>query len=393
MSDKRAGLTWSLRASFLLFPLLTAFAQVGLLPVLPQLSREFSSTPNAVMIVRFLVTGVGIAMIVGAPFAGLLSKRFGWRRSIIGAVLVFSLAGAGGAVLGNLWAIAVTRILVGLSAAVLGSLLMAILTLRLEAHERDRWIGYVVVSGTLGSLALIPLSGFMGSIDWRLPFVIHLAGLLALFAIVPGIEEPVPSSDPQVGKPGLARSKFPLWALGLGLMIGILVHGQNTFVPFHLADIGVGDPRAISFALVAAIPLVALTSILYAPLRRRLTMKAIFILSSAACALGFLTVGLGETLPVVIAGNILLGIGGGLFSPNMFAFVASRGAAEDRARDIGVVRGTFSAGPFVGQMGLEPVAAIASAGAAIASLCAVALVAAVVFGAAIKGGMRTQAPT
>lgn len=387
MTD-RSPLSGALRVSFLIFPVMSGFAQTGLLPVLPQLTEHFHQTPNAGVIVRFLITGVSLAMILGAPFAGVLAAKFGWRRSLVATILAFTVAGAAEAATDNLWAIVAMRLVVGMSVAVLGALLMAILTLELDERSRDRWIGFVVVSGTLGTLLLIPISGILGGIDWRLPFLLHLAGLAALFAVVPGVKEPMPTTGCANENAILSASGFPFWAGGLGLLVGILVQTSGIFVPFHLTKIGIADPQTIGLAMVAGTPIGALLSSFYGTFRRYLTMKAIFIVTSTICAAGFLTIGFAWTLTGVVVGNIMLSAATGSLSANMFAYASFRSPPNQRARDIGVVQGALSAGPFIGQIFLEPIAAETSPGVAVATLGVIALCCAATFSAIIQGGMR-----
>jgi MFS family permease len=372
-------MSFAFKLSLIAFPIVTAYAQIALLPALPTLAKVFVDAPYRDALVRLLVTAVGMAMVVGAPFAGMIAKRLGWRRTIIGAIIVFALAGVSGAVLGNLVAMVISRMVVGVSVAILGALLISLLTLRLEGGERDRWLGYVVLAGTLGSIVIIPLSGLLASIDWRLPFALHLAGLVALLAVIPGVTEPDMVEQSDAGHAEVAPSRFPFWALGTGLLVGVMVHAQSSFIPFHLSEIGVADPKLISMAMVAGIPIGAVGSFAYGRLRSAVSIRTMFYATSIISAAGFFLVGIADSLAMVIAGNLLLGGAAGMLTPNMFAFAASRSNAEHRARDIGVLRGAFSAGPFMGQMALEPVARFGDAGMAVLALCPVALAALIVF--------------
>ena len=45
---------------------------------------------------------------------------------------------------------------------------------------------------------------------------------------------------------------------------------------------------------------------------------------------------------------MVIGLGGGLVGPTIFSLVASSSSDDDRARNTGVVKGVYYAGPFLG---------------------------------------------
>ena len=156
---------------------LSGLAQGGLSPVMPRITEYFSSEPNAGVLVRLMVSGLSAAMIFGALLSGFLSEKVGQLRLLLVCLVIYGLAGAAGYVLDNLYLIVASRIVLGVVNAAAGVLAMALITTRVAAEGRERWLGFYVVAGTIGTLGFTALIGFVGQFGWRNAFLVYLFAL------------------------------------------------------------------------------------------------------------------------------------------------------------------------------------------------------------------------
>jgi MFS family permease len=240
-----------------------------------------------------------------------------------------------------------------------------------EGERRNRWISYATLVGTGASVFLLPLAGFLGKIDWRIPFALNLAVLILVALIAIGVREP---QIRETEKQEAATSPVPWGPIVLGGLVGLVVGVQSLFIPFHLREVGIHDPNQISLGMVAGVLSGAIVAFLYAKVRRTLSIGATFTLGLAFLAAGLGVVGMAQNLATAIVGGLIAGVGVGVGGPNVFAYAASVGTERDRARNIGVARGAFLAAPMLGQILLEPVAHARGPGVALLVSAALALV-------------------
>jgi predicted MFS family arabinose efflux permease len=355
----------------LLATILPALVFVGLSPILPQIEAHFSGEPGARVITRLLVSVVGPTVIVGAPVAGLLAERFGARRVIIWAALIFGSAGCLAAVLDNLYTMLASRIILGLALAATSTLSTVILTKIYTGEARNRWLGYYGTTGGVATLLLIPFCGYLGGFGWRLVFLSHaLAFPLALLFI---LRLPRDHVRPRPALPGelsggRGRPPTPWILIALGLACGALSGSPNLYMPFYLASLGVSDPSTMGLLLLPVALAGTLSALGFGRLRRRLSAWEAFVLILTLMTAGLTMISMANNVTVVVTGLTLLGLGGGLVVPNLFAVAASIGSEMDRSRLFGLTKGAYFAGPLLSQLALEPIAKLGTPVAPISAL-------------------------
>ncbi|WP_164857191.1 MFS transporter [Sphingomonas crocodyli] len=363
---ERAPLGIAARTAILLSPVLSAYAVAGLTPILPKVGAHFAATPGVGWLTRLMVTSIGIAMLF-APFTGIVARRLGWRRALILGLIGYAAFGVAGGIIDNLWLIVATRFGLGLSTAIIATLLVSLIATEMDGDQRNRWLGYVLLTGTLGALVLVPLAGFLGKVDWRLPFMVHALALGVVVLVAAGIPHSV-GAPPQHAPKSAGGGGFPISIVILGIVTGALVSTQSLYTPFHLADIGIHDPGVVGLAMLPAALGGALVSLVYARWRRGVSLWLTFVVAFVVMAGGLAITGLSTNLPVLLAGQAVAGLGLGLGSPNLYAFAAMVGRDIDKTRNMGLARGAYFAAPFLAQFALEPIAGLASAGIALVAL-------------------------
>jgi predicted MFS family arabinose efflux permease len=399
MTTSASGLNGWTRAALIFSPIMTTFAICGAIPLLPTIERHFDGVSGAASLTRLIVSAIGISMVVGAPMAGALANLLGWRRVLLGAIGVFTVAGVLPALVDNLWVIVVSRFVVGLAVAITGTLLMSVAA-ALEPDTRNRWIGYLVLAGSLSALVVMPLAGLLGAISWRLPFLGHAAMILLGVMVIAGVPVPdraaaaaaqaaAPRSE--AGRKPLHMPDLPYAMIVIALFAGVLSSAQTLYTPFHLAQVGLGDPAQISFIMLPMSVGSCVLSFSYGTLRRRFSATACFVAAFVVTAAGHAILGSSTTLGMAICGALMVGGGAGLLHPNAFSFAAQISNDATRARNIGIARGVLTAGPIVGQLFLDPVARLASPGMAVIVLGGVGLLGAVMIRPLLSPSRRAAA--
>jgi MFS family permease len=363
------------RVGLLLTAGLPAFAAGGLAPVLPAIASHFAGYPNIGVLTRLMVSIIGVAIVVGSPAIGGFADRYGRRGILLAGLVLYAVAGCSGFAFDNPYAILLTRILVGFATAAVGTMILAIVATQSRGQARNRWLGYINTAGTICAIALIPLSGFVGKFGWHWPFLIHAMALPLFGVVCVGLppDRSSCSARPSLSTQPIHIRDLPCSLLALAVACGVVVMTAGLYVPFHLSEIGIADPGSISLAMVMMTIGTATSSILYGSIRSRLNLNATFVAGFGVSATGLIDVAMARTYGGVLVGQAVGGFGFALVAISLYAFAAQTGPEHHRSRTMGVAKGGLYAGPFVGQLALEPVMAHTTSSGplfAIASLAA-----------------------
>jgi MFS family permease len=350
----------------------------ALYPALPAISEHFADVPYASAWVRGLVTAVNLAMVVGAPAAGYMVERFGTRKVLLTAALLFTISGLSGLIANSLWLLLASRFVLGLADVTVSTTVLALIAIRLDLARRNRWMGLFTSSGALFSFGWVQLAGVVAEHNWRFIFLFHLTGLAtfasAAIALKLGDERSTlsrNSTEPNHHSPMKLLSLLPLVAIGAAA--GAVENTTPMFLPFHLVEIGEGSPLHIAQAVMPVTMGVTISAFCYGYVRRYLSIGATFVLAFLSAGLTLICLGLAQSYTMVLLAVSFLGLGIGLLAPNVFAYAAVYGSSEHRARDVGIARGSFFVGAPVAQVLLEPVSEVAGNGMAIVALGCIAL--------------------
>ncbi|MDT7564101.1 MAG: hypothetical protein QOG76_2725, partial [Pseudonocardiales bacterium] len=188
---------------------------------LPTIGRDFSVSPTA-------VDGISIAFLVSLavfiPASGWLGDRFGGKRVMLTAIVVFTVASALCGIASTLDQLVAFRVLQGIGGGMLAPVGMTMLFRAFPPRERIRASAILTVPTTLAP-ALGPVVGglLVDSLSWRWVFYVNVpigiaAFLFGLLCLDRSVE----------GHPGrFDLAGFLLSGAGLGLLMYGLSEGPN----------------------------------------------------------------------------------------------------------------------------------------------------------------------
>jgi MFS family permease len=339
---------------------LSSYALFGLSPVLPAIAAHFSYIPDAGMLTRLLISAAGIAVAVTSPIVGAIADRFGARRVLILGLIVYALAGCAPFFLDSIYAILLSRIVMGLAIAAVGAVILAILVTHSSGAARNRWLGYLTTTATIVSVFYSPVVGYIGRFGWRWPFLTFLFALPLVVLTVIGI-----ARDPDrmmVTKRSEGSSKSAGFSLGtpLGFIIFVLVAGAvlvspGVYIPFRLREMGITDSGSIGMLLIPASIAGVGAGFSYGWVRSKLSMSLTFVIGFSAMAAGLLTTATAHDSLQVVVGQVMTGFGTGINMPSIFVLASLAGSDAFRARTMGFAKSGVYGGPMLGQLMLEPV--------------------------------------
>jgi EmrB/QacA subfamily drug resistance transporter len=215
---------------------------------LPTIGREFRVSPTAIdsISIAFLVS-----LAVFIPASGWLGDRFGGKRVLLTAVVVFTAASALCGVATSLGQLVAFRVLQGAGGGMLAPVGMAMLYRAFPPEERIRASAILTIPTTLAP-ALGPVLGglLVTDLSWRWVFYVNLPIGAAAFAFgVIFLRQTVQEQPGRFDLPGFLLSGF-----GLGLAMYGVSEGPNK--GWHSRDVLV--TIAVGAVLLAAMVIVEL---------------------------------------------------------------------------------------------------------------------------------------
>lgn len=355
----RNPVNWMLKATILLASVPVALTYAIVSPILAKMSDELAHDATDAYFVKMILGVIGVAMVVGAPIAGLLADKLGRRPLLVGSGLLFAVAGVAPFILHNLPAILFMRFLVGIAAVAFATGGVTMVGDYFDDSERPRWMGTLLASSMVASLAAVPLAGLMGDTGWRWPFLLYLVGVP--IAIVAWLGMRRASSAPahafratvSSSRSGNER-RFPIELALLGLLAGILMYLPAIYIPFQLRDLGMQNPSSVAAGLTLNLLVGAVMSSQFGWARRRFSSRALFCFSFGAMAAGVGALALAPSYALAFGGLVIMGLGGAWLYPNLLTLTIASVDEKHRGRTVGWVRGAQSVAPALGVTAFQP---------------------------------------
>ncbi|MGZ9582947.1 MFS transporter [Paenibacillus marinisediminis] len=354
-STKRSP--WLEYAALASVPLVLVLGNSLLVPVLPDVKRHLNLTTlqTSLIITLFSVTA-GVII----PFAGYLSDRFGRKKVMIPALIIYGAAGvlAGFAAVWESYSILITaRALQGLGAAGTAPIAMALVGDMYDGAEETRALGLIEASNGTGKVISPILGSALALWSWVVPFfAFPFFCLASLLMVIWLIKEPKQTEEPPKIREYIAKIGSIFKEQGKWLIPAFIAGSFALFILFgilfYLSDVLEEMPyniKGIKKGLILAIPLLCMVITAYTTgsiikkngkLIRLLSNLglALMVVSLAICIFCY------NYMIVFIALITVSSIGTGLLLPGLNTMIT--GAVEKTER--GMITSLYSSMRFLG---------------------------------------------
>ena len=323
--------------------MLNLLAIGALLPVLPLYVT--GPLDEGDLMVGIVIGAYAITGIAFRPLAGALADRRGRRWVVLGGSLVSALAGAFLFLPFGLVAVLGSRFLLGAGEGAVFTAGSAWVADIAPGRQRARLIGIYGLAVWAG-LSIGPAIGqglkAAGGFDLVWAFV-FLAPLVST-AIASRLRETPLDRSAEPGR----RTLISREALGPGVSMALVSAGfaaMAAFVVLHMQDEGVSGG---AWAFTAfAVSLVA-SRLVAGGLPDRIDPRKVALVAALFEAIGLAIIGFAETLPVALAGAIVMGWAFSVLYPSLSLLVLDRVPESRRGAAFGTFTATFDLGVALG---------------------------------------------
>ena len=337
LSERKAG---TLQGVFLLLPVTMAvMGLIVLVPVLPQMMQQFHEVPGAQYLIPLVLTLPALCLAVLAPVAGAIVDAIGRRRTLIGALVIYAVAGVLPIFLSSLTAIIISRIVVGAMESAVVTASTTLIGDYFHGASRERWLANQTALASISSIFLALIGGALGNLGWRAPFAVYGVSLLYAVGLTLWTWEPRKAEQPSAELAGPA-ARFPWRAMApvalLALFGGVMFFMMQIQVSNLLNDYyGISSPAMPGLFTGTAGLSVAAGTLVY----RRLARSG--IATQLLVAFGLLGVSyvMMDHAPSAVSLTVWLvanQLGCGILLPSLVVLVMARLPFEVRGRGTGV---------------------------------------------------------
>jgi MFS family permease len=310
---------WPLFVVVLAPAFLIAMCYTLVMPVLPAVAKHFGGGDGAELVAQYFIAVAGVGVILGAPVAGVMVDRSGYRRVLIISLLVYVAAGLAGAVIIDRWALLGARLALGMGAGGYATAAGALLGQLWSEDKRAKIIGYITATGAFAALLTLLMAGAAADLlTWRAPFLLYVLALPLVLACLT-VRGDGPEPRRRVKKAGWAdwRPLAPIFLAALPLYIVMNTSGVQ--LPLLLSDIGLKTASERSLMLTVPSLCSALAGLSYARISGLLGSRRMFVLILLISAGAIVAMGLTTNLATAVVCVVLCGAGLGLM-PAHFKF-------------------------------------------------------------------------
>lgn len=181
MSTKKKG---SGSLVILMVNMFIAMVGMGLIiPIMPKYVTAFGATGQAM---GYLVAAFGLTQFLFSPIAGELSDKYGRKLLIVMGIGLFTVSQVLFGMAEHMWMLYVSRLLGGMSAALMTPPMMAYVADITTEEKRGKGLGMLMASMTLGVVIGPGIGGMLAEYGIRVPFyaAAALAGLSTVVSLL-----------------------------------------------------------------------------------------------------------------------------------------------------------------------------------------------------------------
>jgi MFS family permease len=350
----------NLKVTLLFVSSLTIMSIITISPALPQMAAEFSNVEHADLLVKLVLTIPALMIAIFSPITGRLIDRHGRLKLLWCALLLYSISGVSGYFLNNIYAILLSRAVLGISVGMSMTIVITLIADYFEGTERQKFVGLQIAFMSLGGILFIGLGGILADIGWRYPFLLYLFALAVLPSSILFLREPV-----VVKRTGQLNDQLKsppiIWLLFINTMlmwiIFFLIPAQ---IPFHLKAIGIEKNFLTGAAIAMSTAFSAVSSICYSKIKGRLSFLSVFCIGYLFMAAGYICISVSETYLVVVLAMMLSGLGIGMMIPNTNMWVMKIAPPEIRGKEIGKLTTFWFLGQFLSPIIIFPLLSVLS---------------------------------
>ncbi len=331
--------------------LMAVLGTSSITPAFPTIVRELGVSSGQVGLLITVFTLPGILM---TPVLGILSDRYGRKKILVPALLLFGLAGGTCAFARSFDVLLALRFFQGVGAAALGTLNVTVIGDIYEGRERSSALGYNSSVLSVGTASYPAIGGLLATFGWFYPFFLPFLAIPIALVVLFSLHNPEPLNDDRLKDYFGSvwenlRDREVLGLVGASLLTFIVLFGpQISYLPILMNARFDAPSYVIGLVLSGASLTTALTSTQLGRLTERFSEKGLLRVAFVLYAVALTVVAFVPSLPLLVLPAILFGVAQGINLPNVFSLLNAHAPSENRGAFMATNGMSLRAGQAIG---------------------------------------------
>lgn len=298
--------------------------------------------PDAsVLLVDQVMSVTAMMMIPAMLVSSKLAQYFDKKYLIIIGTVVFMLAGLSASVAPNIYILIATRALLGIGAGLSFPLVPSAIAYLFCEREKNQMLGWMNACGGILSFTLGIGSGLIAEFSWRLSFILYLIFvpviILQIFCLPNFKPEKREAREEAVARGmGIIKEHVNgrMWLVGLCMLMFMCVMMTIIFrLSIFVETNGIGTP-ASSGSASSINTLAAFAISLFFTTFLKITRRYAIPVSLCFATLCFAILSMADTMVMVYASTICMGLSMGTINPYLFSTMSN--VAPDAKKTLGM---------------------------------------------------------
>lgn len=316
---------------------ITLMAVMGVASITPAFPKivvalGISKQQTGLLITVFTLPGIFLT-----PVLGILADRFGRKKILVPALVVFGISGSVCAFARDFDTILILRFIQGAGAASLGSLNTTLIGDIFPAQQLPQAMGYNSSVLSMGTAIYPAIGGFLATFGWYYPFLLPLLALPVALLVIFKLENPEPESHQSMKN--YLKSTWKIFQnsrvialYSVMLLTFILVYGPIlNYYPFFMQKRFGSPPLIIGLVLSAMSLGSGLTSANLGKITREFKKKQLLVSACLLYLTAMVTLPFVSNIWIMLVPTILFGVANGLNIPTIQGLLAGISPIQYRA--------------------------------------------------------------
>ena len=327
----------------------TVLGNTIIAPSLPALEDHFSYLGTAAQTLsKLILTTPALILIFFSPIAGIIFEKFNRLKIIYLALILWSIAGASGFFLDNIYLILFSRAVLGVATSFLMTGVGILLGDYYSGNRREKAIALQTFFMAFGGAIFLILGGYLANLNWKYPFLVYLLGFLILLFATLNLFEPIRHTH-HIQKSSTTSFDFKKFILiyFLAIFSMICFYIAPTQIPFFMIhNLGMRQ-SSIGISMATFSIAMAMGSLFYNQTRKIFNLQEIFFIAFSFTGIGFGAISLLHNFIGVTIGFVCLGLALGFLTINNNAWLFMIATESERPRAYGFLASCMFAGQFL----------------------------------------------
>jgi MFS family permease len=344
---------------------LTVMSVSAISPALPKIAEAFAYLPNAVFLVKLMLTIPSLIIACSAPFAGIIIDKGKRKTLLVTSLILYAITGTTGLYLDSIEGFLIARAFLGISVAGIMTSAQTLIADYYYGEERTKALGLQGTFISFGGVLFVAIAGLLATISWRYPFSLYGLALLLAYPAFLYIHEPKQKHKEEIVD-NLEHSIYTMHTISIIGICCIVFSGMVIFyciptqLPFLLQSYGIDSPAKAGAIVSLATLCGGITSFLMPKLKKIISFARLGSLSFGLLAIGFFGVQITPSYPIILFSALFAGAGIGLLMPSMRLWVITLANPKIRGRSVGFLTSSLYLGQFLSPIIAQPIVSLQS---------------------------------